>query len=91
VIKPGLILASRDRVAIDAVGVALLRASGTIPVVMDGKIFGQEQIARAAELGVGIGSADRIRLIPLDETARAAAEQVQHQLEGEPVTSGIGA
>jgi len=80
-IKPGIILASRDRVAIDAVGVALLRASGTVPVVMNGKIFEQEQIARAAELGVGIGSADRIRLVPLDESGRAAAELVQHQLD----------
>ena len=35
-IKPGVILASRDRVAIDAVGVALLRASGTVPRVMNG-------------------------------------------------------
>jgi len=80
-IKPGIILASRDRVAIDAVGVALLRASGTVPVVMNGKIFELEQIARAAELGVGIGSADRIRLVPLDESGRAAAELVQHQLD----------
>jgi uncharacterized protein (DUF362 family) len=80
-IKPGVILASRDRVAIDAVGVALLRASGTVPVVMNGKIFEQEQIARAAELGVGIGSADRIRLVPLDKPSRSVAEQVQHQLD----------
>ena len=80
-IKPGIILASRDRVAIDAVGVALLRAFGTVPVVMNGKIFEQEQIAHAAELGVGIGSADRIRLVPLDEKGRSAAEQIQHQLD----------
>jgi uncharacterized protein (DUF362 family) len=91
-IKPGVILASRDRVAIDAVGVALLRASGTVPRVMNEKIFDQEQIARAAELDVGIGSADRIRLIPLDESGRATAEQIQHQLDRdlEPVTIGAG-
>jgi uncharacterized protein (DUF362 family) len=91
-IKPGVILASRDRVAIDAVGVALLRASGTVPRVMNEKIFDQEQIARAAELDVGIGSADRIRLIPLDESGRATAEQIQHQLDRdlEPVTTGAG-
>ena len=92
-IKPGVILASRDRVAIDAVGVALLRASGTVPVVMDGKIFEQEQISRAAELGVGIGSADRIRLVPLDESGRATAEQVQQQLDRDqaPVAKGKAA
>ncbi|RPI39879.1 MAG: DUF362 domain-containing protein [Methanoregulaceae archaeon] len=80
-IEPGVILASRDRVAIDAAGVALLRASGTVPAVMKGMIFEQEQIARAVELGVGIGSADRIRLVPLDEPGRGVAEQVQHQLD----------
>jgi uncharacterized protein (DUF362 family) len=80
-IKPVVILAGRDRVAIDAVGVALLRASRTVPVVMNGKIFEQEQIIRAAELGVGVGSADKIRLVPLDETGRTVAEQIQHQLE----------
>jgi uncharacterized protein (DUF362 family) len=81
-IKPGVILASRDRVAIDAVGVALLRVSGTVPIVMNGKIFEQEQI----------GSADRIRLVPLDEPGRAAAEQVQHQLNRDrtPVTARTG-
>ena len=92
-IKPGIILASRDRVAIDAVGVALLRASGTVPVVMTGKIFEQEQIAHAAELGVGIRSADRIRVRPLDDAGRAAAEQIQHQLDRdqEPVIAGASA
>jgi uncharacterized protein (DUF362 family) len=92
-IKPGVILASRDRVAIDAVGVALLRVSGTVPSVMNGKIFEQEQISRAAELGVGIGSADRIRLVPLDESGRATAEQVQQQLDRDqaPVATGKAA
>ena len=88
-IKPGVILASRDRVAIDAAGVALLRASGTIPGVMTGKIFEQEQIARAAELGVGIGSADRIRLVPLDERDREMAARIQHQLDQDQVTARI--
>lgn len=91
-IKPGVILASRDRVAIDAAGIALLRAYGTVPRVMSGNIFDQEQIARAAELGVGIGSADRIRLVPLDESGRETAEQIQHQLDRdvETVTPGAG-
>lgn len=91
-IKPGVILASRDRVAIDAVGVALLRAYKTVPRVMSGKIFDQEQIARAAELSIGIGSADRIRLIPLDESGSVIAEQIQHQLDRdmEAVTAGAG-
>ena len=82
-IRPGIIIAGKDRVAVDAVGVALLRSFGTIPVVMNGRIFGQEQIARAAALGVGVGSAEDIRLVPLDNTATAMAEQIQAQLDGE--------
>jgi uncharacterized protein (DUF362 family) len=87
-IKPGLILASRDRVALDAVGVALLREAGTVPAVTTGKIFELEQIARAVELGVGIGSADRIRLSALDEKGRIATEHVQHHLDREQGTPG---
>ena len=81
-IKPGVIIAGTDRVAIDAVGVALLRSFGTVPDVMNGRIFEQEQIARAAELGVGVASADRITLIPLDTAGEAAAQKIQHQLDG---------
>jgi uncharacterized protein (DUF362 family) len=81
VIRPGVVLAGKDRVAIDAVGVALLRAFGTVPDVADGKIFELEQIARAAELGVGIGSADAIRLVPLDDKAGPVTEKIQAQLD----------
>ena len=38
-IEPGLLLASNDRVALDACGVAILRAYGTTPVVTRGDIF----------------------------------------------------
>jgi uncharacterized protein (DUF362 family) len=81
VIRPGVVLAGKDRVAIDAAGVALLRAFGTVPDVADGKIFGLEQIARAAELGVGVGSADAIRLVPLDDAAGPVTEKIQEQLD----------
>jgi uncharacterized protein (DUF362 family) len=83
-IQPGVVIAGNDRVALDAAGVALLRSYGTVPDVMKGPIFKQEQIARAAELGVGVGSVDRIRLVPLDDTARATAEKIQMQLDREP-------
>jgi len=82
-IRPGVIIAGTDRVAIDAVGVALLRSFGTVPDVMNGRIFKQEQIARAAELGVGVTSADRITLIPLDTAGEDVAQRIQHQLDGD--------
>lgn len=81
-IKPGVIIAGTDRVAIDAVGVALLRSFGTVPDVMNGKIFELEQIARAAELGVGVASADQIKLVPMDKAGEAAAQKIQSQLDG---------
>jgi uncharacterized protein (DUF362 family) len=73
-IEPNLLLASSDRVALDMVGVALLRSYGTTPEVMQGKISAQEQIARAAELGVGTNIPSRITLVPLDEKSGHAAE-----------------
>ena len=62
-VTAGVILASSDRVAIDAVGVAILRSLGTTPQVSRGPIFEQEQIARAAELGLGVKSPAQIELI----------------------------
>jgi len=80
-IHPEVIIAGTDRVAIDAVGVALLRSYGTMRDVTEGRIFEQEQIARAAELGVGIASAADIRLFPLDEGAESVAARIQAQLD----------
>jgi uncharacterized protein (DUF362 family) len=64
---PGLLLASADRVAIDAVGLAVLARAGSA-VTANKKIFGQDQIVRAAELGLGAGAPDQIELIG-DDTA----------------------
>ena len=80
-IKPGLLFASMDRVAIDAVGVALLRFYGTTPDVMKGRIFEQEQIAHAASLGVGVDSAEKIELVPKDEHSRKAADAIREVLD----------
>ena len=46
-------MAGTDRVAIDAVGVAILRHFGTTAEVSRGSVFEQEQIARALALGLG--------------------------------------
>jgi uncharacterized protein (DUF362 family) len=82
-IHPEVIIAGTDRVATDAVGVALLRSYGTMRDVMEGRIFDQEQIARAAELGIGIASATDIRLFPLDKTAESVAGRIQVQLDAD--------
>lgn len=74
---PGLILAGTDRVAIDAVGVAILRQLGTTTVVEQGKIFEQEQIARAADLGIGIKDPEKIDLITDDPESTQVANEIR--------------
>jgi len=79
-VAPEVMLASSDRVALDAAGLALLvdyRASG----LAKKPIFAHEQIRRAAELGVGAVSASEIELIPLDERGRRVAERVMAFLQ----------
>lgn len=81
IIRPNIIIGGQDRVAIDAVGVALLRSFGTVPDVMDGRIFELEQIKRAAELGLGVSSARAIHLVPLDDAGEIMAQKIQAQLD----------
>jgi uncharacterized protein (DUF362 family) len=76
-VSPGIILAGEDRVAIDAVGIAILRLFGTTPEVSEGRIFQQEQIARAAQLGIGIQSAKNIQLIPVDTESGEFAQKIE--------------
>ena len=74
---PGnLFLASADRVAIDAVGVAVLKLLGSNENIMKPKIFEQEQIARAVELGLGAGSPSEIELFPADGQSREYRDRV---------------
>ena len=75
-VEAGVMLAGTDRVAIDAVGVAILRLLGTTPEVRRGAIFEQDQIARAAELGLGVSSAREIELVTGDAESEAFARQV---------------
>ena len=75
-----VILASNDRVAIDATGVAILRLLGTTPVVSEGTVFSQQQIARAAALGLGIKSPDQIELIAGDQESEAFAMKINQIL-----------
>ena len=68
--KGNVFLASTDRVAIDAVGVAVLKHLGSNNAIMKPKIFEQEQIARAVELGLGASSPAEIDLALADDQSR---------------------
>jgi uncharacterized protein (DUF362 family) len=74
--KGNVFIASSDRVAIDAVGVAILKSLGSNGQITKSKIFGQEQIARAAELGLGAASPSDIEVIPGDANSHAYREKV---------------
>ena len=80
-VAANVVLAGSDRVAVDAVGVAILRLLGTTPAVSEGPIFGQEQLARAVELGLGAASSDKIELVTGDEESAAYAAQIEQMLK----------
>lgn len=77
-----VVLAGTDRIAIDAVGVALLRYHGNATQVSKGAIFKQDQIARAVELGLGVASPEKIELLADDEAGEAYAQEIREALLG---------
>ena len=60
---PGVLVAGTNRVAVDAVGVAILKSAGAKTTPLKKKIFEQRQIARAVEIGLGPGSPSDIEII----------------------------
>lgn len=72
-----VVLAGTDRIAIDVVGVALLRHFGNKTHVAEGPIFQQNQIARAIELGLGIDGPEKIEFITGDLDSAAYAEKIK--------------
>ena len=72
-----VILAGTDRVAIDAVGVAVLRHLGTTRKVSQGPIFQLAQIARAVELGLGVKNPEQIELVSGDAKSEEYAAQIR--------------
>ncbi len=70
-------VAGTDKIAIDAVGVALLRMQGTTTEVSQGPIFKQEQIARAVELGIGIATFEEIEFLTDSPEGDALVERIK--------------
>lgn len=71
-----VILAGTDPIAIDAVGVALLRYHGNTSLG-SGPIFEQTQIARAVELELGVNSPDKINLVTDDDASKTYAQEIK--------------
>jgi uncharacterized protein (DUF362 family) len=68
-----VMIAGTDRVAVDAVGVAMLKSLGANQAIMGRRIFEQEQLARAVELGLGVPGPAAIDLITADPASEALA------------------
>jgi uncharacterized protein (DUF362 family) len=70
-------LAGTDRVAVDAVGLAILKDLGSNEAIMKTPIFAQEQIARAVELGLGAASAADIVIETGDKASESYADKLR--------------
>ncbi len=72
-----VVIAGDDRVAVDAVGLAVLKELGSNDAIMGRKIFEQEQIARAVELRLGAGGPGDIELVTADPESQAYATKLE--------------
>jgi uncharacterized protein (DUF362 family) len=78
--KPDVIIAGTDRIAIDAVGVAILKELGSKSEIMEKRIFEQEQIARAVELKLGVDSPDKIDIITDSDEGKVYTDKLHEIL-----------
>jgi uncharacterized protein (DUF362 family) len=75
-VRGNVVLASTDRVAIDAVGVAVLKVLESNARIMTCPIFAQKQIARAVELGLGAASPEAIELVATEPAGQDFRDRV---------------
>jgi uncharacterized protein (DUF362 family) len=75
--RANVFLAGTDLIAVDAVGIAVLKELGSNEAIMGQKIFEQEQIARAVELSLGISGPDQIEFLTLDKPSHKYAEKLK--------------
>lgn len=76
--RANVFVAGTDRVAVDAVGLAILKELGSNDAIMGTRIFAQEQIARAVQVGLGaVRGPDDIELVSDDAAGLAYAERLK--------------
>lgn len=78
--RANVILAGTDRIAMDAVGLSILKELGSNRAIMGKKIFEQEQIARAVELGLGMSRPGDIEMLTDDDEGGEYAERLMNIL-----------
>lgn len=80
-VTAGITLISSDPVAVDAVGVAVLKYLGSTEQIMSLPIFDQEQLLRARELGLGISHPQEVDLLSDDAAGWELAEEIRSILD----------
>lgn len=78
--QAGVILAGTEGIAIDAVGLSILKELSSNKAIIETKIFEQEQISRAVELGLGVSRPEDIEIVTDDAAGRQYAEGLMHIL-----------
>ncbi|HXY55862.1 MAG TPA: DUF362 domain-containing protein [Nitrospirota bacterium] len=79
--KGDVIIAGSDRIAIDAVGIAVLKELGSNKAIMNKRVFEQEQIARAADLCLGASRPEDIEIVTDDDDGERYAQRLRRILE----------
>ncbi|PNW58604.1 UNVERIFIED_CONTAM: hypothetical protein BEN50_06175 [Euhalothece sp. KZN 001] len=79
-VAANVMIAGRDRVAVDVVGLALLRSLGTTQQVSEGSIWDLEQIQKATELGLGASHSEQIQILTADTPSQKLADQVRSMI-----------
>jgi len=72
-----VMIAGDDPIAVDAVGLAVLKDLGSNEAIMGRDIFEQEQIARAVEMGLGVSGPGGIEIVTGDAESAAYARRLE--------------
>ena len=72
-----VVVAGTDRVAVDAVGLAILKELGSNDAIMGTPIFRQEQMARAVEVGLGVSGPEQIQLVSDNDEGNTYAAKLE--------------
>ena len=78
--QANVMIAGTDPVAVDAVGLAVLKEIGANEAIMGTPIFQQEQMARAVEVGLGVSGPHEIQLVTDDEAGQAYVTKLERIL-----------
>jgi len=79
-VNANVFVTGTDKIAIDVVGVAILRILGTTPEVTNGPIFKQDQIKRAVELGLGVNSPNEIEFLTDSTDSEELVAEIKEEL-----------